>query len=183
MIRSFARSGCTWSLQRLFGRKNTNLEFGFPGVIFFKIPHLPNRGWFFSLEIFRRNNRHSCDHRPQEGRRHRPSKPPVRETAISAGALQKGHPRTGIRCAREEAGGKEAPTSQPSREKIPENPSPSFELGKDPIILLKTPERRLRTEFSLKRRGWPGRIGASSGWSFCDSRWCPRGDLNTRPKV
>ena len=73
--------------------------------------------------------------------------------------------------------------SQPSREKIPENPSQSFELGKDPIILLKTPERRLRTEFSLKRRGWPGRIGASSGWSFCDSRWCPRGDLNTRPKV
>ena len=115
--------------------------------------------------------------------RHRPSKPPVRETAISDGAYQKGHPRTGIRCAREEAGGKAAPPSQPSREKIPENPSPSFELGKDPIILLKTPERRLRTEFSLKRRGWPGRIGASSGWSFCDSRWCPRGDLNTRPKV
>ena len=83
---------------------------------------------------------------------------------------------------KKQEGKRRQPHSRQER-KIPENPSPPFELGKDPILLFKTPERRSRTEFSLKRRGWPGRIRESSDWRFCGSRWCPRGDLNTRPKV
>ena len=73
------------------------------------------------------------------GKRPFPLGPHRRVTLARVSALQ----------GKRQKGKRHQPHSRQER-KIPENPFPSFELGKGPIILFKTSERRLRTEFSLK---------------------------------